>query len=181
MQSSKNFEEKHYNLNPLGQRYTFVSTFVPIQFHDEDLLLLLQRYGHVKSVGRLYHKVPELSHLENGCRVVTFTKLDKPLPKRISYGGISIGFKYTGQPKSCVRCSSFEHEINECPRGRFRRQILKEKHTKPKPEETETSTEQPTTNENTDSESESESESEPETEVETEMCIDTKSLKRKAE
>ena len=128
------FEEKHYNLYPLGQRYTFVSTFVPIQFHDEDLLTLLERYGPVKSVRRLYHKVQELSHLENGCRVVTFTKLNKPLPKRISYGGISIGFKYTGQPKSCVRCSSFEHEINECPRGRFRKQIFKENETEPKPE-----------------------------------------------
>ena len=110
------FENTHYELTPLGQRLIFVSTFIPIQFPDEDLLELLKIYGNVKSVRRLFHKDPELNHLENGCRVVAFTKLDKPLPKRISYGGISVGFKYTGQPNSCVKCSSFDHEINECPR-----------------------------------------------------------------
>ena len=110
------FENTHYELTPLGQRLVFVSTFIPIQFPDEDLLDLLRIYGNVKSVRRLFHKDPELNHLENGCRVVAFTKLDKPLPKRISYGGISVGFKYTGQPNSCVKCLSFDHEINECPR-----------------------------------------------------------------
>ena len=125
------FENAHYELPPLWQRLTFVSTFIPIQVPDEDLLELLQMYGTVKSVRRLHHKDPELNHLENGCRVVAFAKLNKPLPKRISYNGISVGFKYTGQPISCVRCSSFDHEIGDCPRRRQKPGHQKESQTTP--------------------------------------------------
>ena len=47
--------------------------------------------------------------------MVAFSKLNKPIPVRLSHKGMSIGFKYTGQPRSCPGCSSFEHLVSECP------------------------------------------------------------------
>ena len=92
--------ESHYTVQPLGARYTFVSCFVPIELSDKQLLQAIQPlYGDAKHVRRLKHKSPGLEDLENGCRVVTITTLRKPLPTRLSFEGISIGFKYTGQPE----------------------------------------------------------------------------------
>lgn len=111
-----NYHEIHLDLKPLAQQQLqFVSVFLPIEFEDSELRQLLRLYGEVKHIRRLYHKAEGLQHLENGCRVVTFQKLNKPLPMRLSYKGISIGFKYTGQPKSCLRCSSLEHIVADCP------------------------------------------------------------------
>ena len=110
-----NLGDTHHDLLSLGQRYTFVSCFVPIEFQDMKLILLTKPYGDVIKVRRLKHKASGFENLENGCQVLTFSKLRKPLPTRLSFEGISIGFKYTGQPKSCLRCSSFEHVVAECP------------------------------------------------------------------
>ena len=169
------FKEQHYDLRPLGQRLIFVSTFVPIQVEDSELLTLLKRYGQVKNIRRLYHKDPELKHLENGCRVVAFSKLNTPLPKRISYGGLSIGFKYTGQPTSCIRCSSFDHEIANCPRRRFKPTTTTEtEQIKPASEPAQSPPMAQTLPELSDSESDSESA------VETAMEVQVASNKRKA-
>ena len=177
------FKNQHYTLYPVGQRLTFVSTFVPIQFEDEELLTLLRMYGKVKHVRRLFHKDPELSHLENGFRVVAFTELTKPLPKRISYGGISVGFKYTGQPRSCVKCSSFDDEIDECPRRNFKRQMATPTVPDKQQEQNMQTSEirrQNHPKESKPTETPETPETENETETETDMEIETKSLKRKA-
>ena len=109
------FNNVQQELKTLNQPMIFVSCFLPIEFPDSELTNLLQVYGEVKGTRRLYHKEQGLENLENGCRVVSFSKLKKPIPVRLSYKGISIGFKYTGQPRSCLRCSSFEHLVAECP------------------------------------------------------------------
>jgi hypothetical protein len=56
-----------------------------------------------------------LRQLENGVCVVSFEAIQTAIPRRISISGISIGFKYTGQPESCLRCSSMEHKVKDCP------------------------------------------------------------------
>ena len=170
------FENTHYELRPVGLRLIFVSTFIPIQVSDEDLLDLLQMYGTVKSVRRLYHKDPELNHLENGCQVVAFSKLNKPLPKRISYDGISVGFKYTGQPISAVKCSSFDHEIGDCPRRRQRQNHQKEN--QPTPPENQPDQPPRADNQTKNHENQPPSQQNPKI-PNVEMEVDPKSLKRK--
>lgn len=108
--------DRHYTVNPLSKgRLIHVSTFVPIEYPDADLLDILSRYGKIKEVRRLHMKEPDLAEFENGVRVAAFESIDKPLPQRVTVAGLSIGFKYTGQPKSCVRCSSFDHLVKDCP------------------------------------------------------------------
>ena len=106
------FQNVHFELKSLAPNLNFVSVFLPIEFSDNELKDLLCFYGEVvKSVRRLFHKEDGLENLENGCRVVAFSKLAKPLPVPLPYKGISIGFNYTGQPKSYLRCSSFDHLV----------------------------------------------------------------------
>jgi hypothetical protein len=69
-------------------------------------------------------KVEDLQQFENGVRVATFEKLEKDLPHRLTVSGLSIGFKYTDQPQSCVRCSSMDHVVKNCP-------LKRRKNTKP--------------------------------------------------
>ena len=134
-----NYKNLHMELKSLNHQQTFVSAFLPIEFADEELKTLLAMYGEVKTIRRLYHKEEGLENLENGCRVVAFSKLAKPLPVRLSYKGISIGFKYTGQPKSCLRCSSFDHLVAECPYKRTQSAATKNQQAKtPDPRQAET-------------------------------------------
>ena len=110
------FEERHLDFVPVNKtRRLHVSTFVPLEFPDHELNSLLSRYGDIDSIVHKYFTEPGLETYENGCRVVIFTKLDKDLPVRLTYHGVSIGFKYTGQPLSCIRCSSMEHVVKDCP------------------------------------------------------------------
>ena len=133
------FQNVHFELKSLSSNLTFVSVFVPIEFPDNELKDLLRFYEEVKTVRRLFHKEEGLENLENGCRVVAFSKLAKPLPVRLSYKGISIGFKYTGQPKSCLRCSSFDHLVAECPYKRTQSAATKNQQAKtPDPRQAET-------------------------------------------
>jgi hypothetical protein len=89
--------------------------YLPIEYPDKQLKDLLARYGSVKSIRRLYMKEEDLQQFENGVRVATFEKLEKDLPHHLTVSGLSIGFKYTDQPQSCVRCSSMEHTVKNCP------------------------------------------------------------------
>ena len=135
------YENVHFELKSLAPTLTFVSVFVPIEFADSELKTLLSFYGEIKSVRRLFHKEEGLENLENGCRVLAFSKLAKPLPVRLSYKGISIGFKYTGQPKSCLRCSSFDHLVAECPYKRAKAAATKtQQASPPTPRQAETTT-----------------------------------------
>lgn len=49
---------------------------------------------------------------------VDFLKIKETSTIAALFEGISIGFKYTGQPKSCLRCSSLDHVVAECPHKR---------------------------------------------------------------
>ncbi len=96
----------------------YVSAFVPIEFPDKDFETLMQRYGDVVRITRLHYKQPELSAFENGVRLVTFTKIEHSLPARLTSHGVSLGFRYTGQPPSCLRCSEIGHTVKTCTRRR---------------------------------------------------------------
>ena len=111
-------EDRHYNLRVALKPRIHVSVFVPIGMPDEVLATLMARYGNVQKTRRLHHKDEDLSHYENGVRVIEFDALTQPIPSRVSFAGINIGFKYTGQPKTCVRCMSFDHLVKECPEVR---------------------------------------------------------------
>lgn len=57
-------------------------------------------------------------HTERGIRVVKFIKLSKAIPKRVVVAGIEIGFKYSGQPATCLRRHSMDHVVKDCPKRR---------------------------------------------------------------
>lgn len=88
----------HYEFNNVGTRHTFVSCFVPIEVEDLKIVNLRQPYEDVTRIRRLKHKSPGSRKL--GERVLTFSRIRKTLLSRLSFEGISVGFKYTGQPKS---------------------------------------------------------------------------------
>ena len=113
-----NLDGSHDTLTLLGVRSIHVSVFVSVEFPDELLLDTLSVYGELKSraVRRVYFKDEGLQHLENGARVVEFTRLKRDIPKQIVAHGVPIGLKYTGQPNTCFKCGSPEHIVKNCPK-----------------------------------------------------------------
>ena len=107
--------DRHVELELAGRQMVHVSVFVPIAMPDAELNTLMARYGSITKTRRLHFKEEDLKEFENGVRVVEYSKITTPIPGRIVYGGISIGIKYTGQPKTCLRCSSFDHMVKDCP------------------------------------------------------------------
>ena len=87
-----------------------------------------------------------LRHIENGIRVISFTRLHKALPSVIVYRGTPLGFQYTGQPKMCFKCASPDH--TDWPQKRLATEA------EPEPEPTTT---EPTQEQNSDAESDQES------------------------
>ena len=123
--------ERHYDLVVTKlQPNLHVSFFVPIAMPDNELKELMGRYGKVLKLRRLHYKEADLRQFENGVRVIEYGELSQEKPGRIHYAGLSIGIKYTGQPKSCVRCSSFDHLVRDCPRGKKK---LQDNQTRPSP------------------------------------------------
>ncbi|KAK3730433.1 hypothetical protein QZH41_003001 [Actinostola sp. cb2023] len=108
-------EERHYDLCVAFKPRIHVSVFVPIGMPDDVLATLMSRYGTIQKTRRLHYKETDLSSYENGVRVIEFDALTQPIPSRVSFAGINIGFKYTGQPKTCVRCMAFDHLVKDCP------------------------------------------------------------------
>lgn len=117
-QEGIDYEQIHKPLRLLGQRSIHVSVFVLVELPDEDLLNLLATYGELKarSVRRLFFTEEGFTHIENGIRVVQFTKIDRDIPKRVVLGGLEIGFKYSGQLVTCHRCQSTQHMVKNCPK-----------------------------------------------------------------
>jgi hypothetical protein len=120
--------ECHHEVVSLAKNYIYVSVYIPMEFPDTELQAILVRYGTVKAIRRLHMKEDGLRQLENGVRVVSFEAIQTAIPRRLSISGISIVFKYTGQPESCLRCSSMEHKVKDCPHQKRRKR--KEQHEK---------------------------------------------------
>ena len=119
-QEGIDFEQCHKTLRLLGQRSIHVSVFVSVEFPDVDLLNLLATYGELKSknVRHLRFSEPGFTHIENGVRVVEFSRIERDIPKRLVIAGLEIGFKYSGQPVTCHRCHSTDHVVKNCPKRR---------------------------------------------------------------
>lgn len=119
-QEGIDYEQVHKPLRLLGQRSIHVSVFVSVEYPDADLLNLLATYGQLKSksVRHLRFSEQGFTHIENGVRVVEFTRIERDIPKRLVIAGLEIGFKYSGQPVTCHRCHSTEHVVKNCPKRR---------------------------------------------------------------
>lgn len=89
-----------------------------MEFPNGLLLDTLATYGELKSctARKCYFKDEGLQHLENGARVVEFTRLNKDIPKQIVVQGVPIQLKYTGQPNTCFKCGSPDHLVRNCPK-----------------------------------------------------------------
>lgn len=69
---------------------------------------------------RLFFKEEGYRHIENNIHVIEFKSLDRDLPPQLVTRGLEIGFRYTGQPITCFRCSSTEHVVKDCPKSGIR-------------------------------------------------------------
>lgn len=109
--------EHHFELRLLG-RTTDDSIFVACEFPDHYFVDLLDNYGDFndETIRHLKLKDEGLTHIENGVRVVTFNRIDRPIPHTIVYRGTPLGFRYTGQPKLCFKCASPDHVVRDCPK-----------------------------------------------------------------
>lgn len=107
-------------LRLLGVKSIHVSVFVSVEFPDEDLIAILEQYGDLKTrkLRRLYFSEEGFPYIERGVRVAEFNKITRDIPKKVVFGGIEIGFKYSGQPATCYRCQSTEHVVKDCPKRR---------------------------------------------------------------
>ena len=114
-----NHEDRHYDLRVASRPRVHVSVFVPIGMPDDVLAELMAGYGKVQHTRRLHYKESDLRHYENGVRVIEFDALTPPISSRVNFAGINIGFKYTGQHKTCVRCISFDHLVKDCMAARL--------------------------------------------------------------
>ena len=133
---------RHYDLRLLGCRSIDVSIFVTCEFPDTSLADLLDRYGEFnhESIRHLHLKDEGLQHIENGVRVVTFTRIERPIPHTVIYRGTPLGFRYMGQPKLCFKCASPDHVVRDCPKKFPPPENIKSNETEPNPLPTEQNT-----------------------------------------
>ena len=116
------YENSIKPLRLLGQKSLHISVFISVEYPDEELFDLLESHRTLKArhARRLFFKVDGYQHIENGVRVVQFTSLARDLPRKLVTRGLEIGFRYTGQPIMCFRCSSTGHVVKDCPKARNR-------------------------------------------------------------
>ena len=107
----------HYELRLMSATTTHVSVFAPVEFPEEALFTKLSEYGDFdrRKTRHLTFKDAGFPHIMTGVRVIQFTKMRKHIPGNMTIQTVSIGFKYTGQPPQCFKCSSLEHMIKDCP------------------------------------------------------------------
>ena len=107
----------HYELRLMSATTTHMSVFAPVEFPKEALFTKLSEYGDFdrRKTRHLTFKDAGFPHIMTGVRVIQFTKMRKHIPGNMTIQTVSIGFKYTGQPPQCFKCSSLEHMIKDCP------------------------------------------------------------------
>ena len=118
--SGIDIDGSHFDLRLLGFKSLDVSIFVACEFPDEALKELLRNYGdfNENKIRRLHLKEPGFEHIENGVRVVTFSRISRDLPHTLVYQSTPLGFRYTGQPKLCFKCASPDHMVRDCPKNK---------------------------------------------------------------
>ena len=120
--AAASFDYKHSvkPLQLLSQKSVHISAFISVEYPDEDLFDLPECYGTFKAhhARCLFFKENGYQNIENGVGVVEFTSLDRDLPRKLVTRELEIGFRYTGQPIMCFRCSSTEHVVKDCPKAR---------------------------------------------------------------
>ena len=104
------YEHTRKPLRLFGAKSVHVSIFVSVEFPDENILNLIEKYGELTSrkLRRLHFQEEGFTHIERGVRVAEFLKISQDIPKKIVLAGIEVGFKYSGQPATCYRCQSTE-------------------------------------------------------------------------
>ena len=97
-----------------------MSIFVACEFPDKSLKELLRNYGDLNEtkIRRLHLKEPGFEHIENGIRVVTFSRISRDLPHTIVYQSTPLGFRYRGQPKLCFKCAFPDHMFRDRPKNK---------------------------------------------------------------
>ena len=110
--ATEGFDDEHTRkpLRLFGAKSVHVSIFVSVEFPDENILNLIEKYDELTSrkLRRLHFQEEGFTHIERGVQVAEFLKITQDIPKKIVLAGIEVGFKYSGQPATCYCCQSTE-------------------------------------------------------------------------
>ena len=86
---------------------------VPHRMTDEVLRAALSKFGQLDPADTVLNKCDlGFYNLE---RSIVFTRLDYDIPSFLKIAGYTIQLKYNGQPKTCMKCGTRAHMIDQCP------------------------------------------------------------------
>lgn len=91
-----------------------VVKFVPPELPDSAFLVRFQKFGHIVTYNRDFHRGTEI---ENGRRILRM-RLREPIPSFIHIGVCTLSVSYLDQPRTCRRCDSEEHFGDKCDEKR---------------------------------------------------------------
>ncbi|PIK37534.1 putative zinc finger CCHC domain-containing protein 3-like [Apostichopus japonicus] len=85
--------------------------YVPFELDDNVVRFILGKYGKV--CGSRFQEYREFHGLFNGTRQYK-VELEKDIPSSLKLGGRNCWIRYSGQPRTCLKCDKEGHIASEC-------------------------------------------------------------------
>lgn len=111
----------------MGATYSFVSVrYAPFEMDNSLIETVLSRYGKVHWIRNNQHTYGKANGLLNGIRTAKM-EIKANIPSSIWIAGHTVAFMYSGQKRTCYKCGSEEHLLEQCSMEKTLREELNDK------------------------------------------------------
>ncbi|XP_066982272.1 uncharacterized protein DDB_G0283697-like [Macrobrachium rosenbergii] len=113
----------------MGASYSFVSIrYAPFDMDNQMIESVLEGYGKVIWIRNNQHTLGKGNGLLNGIRTAKM-EIKNNIPSSIRIAGHSVSFMYSGQSRTCYKCGSEDHLVENCVTEKTLREELTDKET----------------------------------------------------
>lgn len=109
-------DDHEYEIDDLSTYKNRVKvTKVPFEMSEGDLKILLERYGKVENIITSHKKFGDYNNIVSDERIVWMVvEFGIPSSLYINDSETYIYFSYIQQPRTCHKCGSHDHTVNQC-------------------------------------------------------------------
>lgn len=110
-----------------SRRKTIKIRYVPFELETQNIYTALEQYGKIEKISRDETDISKPEHLFQVKRekLTIEMTLSKNIPSYITVLGLKLNVSYIGQPKTCAKCDSTNHEAKDCNAPKSYSQIAK--------------------------------------------------------
>ncbi len=110
-----------------SRRKTIKIRYVPFELEIKNIYTALEQYGKIEKISRDETDIKKPEHLFQVKRekLTIEMTLSKNIPSYITVLGLKLNVSYIGQPKTCAKCDSTNHEAKDCNAPKSYSQITK--------------------------------------------------------